>query len=298
MTRAYVDRRVIDLDAATRAAAIAADRWKLPAPIALRKGMNAIFRCDDTVLRVATPNAPASVSIELAGLLADEGIRVTPSARDSVVDAEGFAVTAWRYVEALDAPVDWEEVGAMVRRVHEIQPSRLPAGLPQPSPTEFPWWDHEALLDEVADHVDPAAEAGIRAVLDRHAGWDDFVGADTVVVSHGDVHPGNVIMSVAGPVLIDWDLLCRAPHGWDHAPLMTWTERWGGETGIYERFAAGYGWSGRDDRYAMAFAELRLVAATLMRWKVALLDPAARPEAERRLAYWRGDPGAPVWSAR
>jgi len=41
-----------------------------------------------------------------------------------------------------------------------------------------------------------------------------------------------------------------------------------------------------------------LVAATLMRWKVALVDPAARPEAERRLAYWRGDADAPAWRAQ
>ena len=59
------------------------------------------------------------------------------------------------------------------------------------------------------------------------------------MVCHGDVHPGNVIQSADGPVLLDWDLLCRGPAAWDHAPLMTWTERWGGEPGIYEAFADG-----------------------------------------------------------
>jgi len=266
--------------------------------VPLRQGMNAIFRCADIVLRVATPNAPARVSLALAEVLADEGIRVTPSARDEVVEAEGFAVTAWWYVEAVDAPIDWEEVGEMVRRVHHVDASRLPRGLPQPDPTDFPWWHHGVLLDEVAEHLDPAAEAGLRSVVDRHADWDDFVGSDSVVVSHGDVHPGNVIMSSDGPVLIDWDLLCRAPRGWDHAALMTWSARWGGAPEVYERFVEGFGWSGRGDRHAEAFAELRLVAATLMRWKIALVEPRARPEAERRLAYWRGDPAAPTWQAQ
>ena len=167
-----------------------------------------------------------------------------------------------------------------------------------PSPTDFPWWHHEQLLGELDEYLDAAAAAGLRAALDRHPGWDDFVGSDEVVVCHGDVHPGNVIMTAEGPVLIDWDLLCGAPRGWDHAPLMTWADRWGGEANVYDDFVAGYGWSASADRHGEAFAELRLVAATLMRCKAALTDPAARPEAERRLAYWRGDSAAPAWRAQ
>ena len=105
-------------------------------------------------------------------------------------------------------------------------------------------------------------------------------------------------MTADGPVLIDWDLLCLAPAGWDHAPLMTWTERWGGDPGVYEAFADGTGGSLRGDRHAEAFAELRLVAATLMRVKAALDDPAARSEADRRLAHWRGVEDAPTWRAQ
>jgi Ser/Thr protein kinase RdoA (MazF antagonist) len=264
----------------------------------LRQGMNAIFRCGDTVLRVSTPNASPQWSIDLAETLAGLGISVVRSVRGHAIETGGFAVTAWPYVEAVDEPIDWVHVGATVRRVHEMAASSLPDGLPQPSPTDFPWWDHETLLADLAGHLDPVAESGIRSAVDRHRGWDDFDGSDTVAVCHGDVHPGNVIMTVDGPVLIDWDLLCRAPRGWDHAALMTWTDRWGGPPGVYEQFSDGYGWSARGDRHAEAFAELRLVSATLMRWKVALVDPAARPEAERRLAYWRGDVDAPAWRAQ
>jgi aminoglycoside phosphotransferase (APT) family kinase protein len=298
VTRAYVDRRVSDITGATDAAEHAAEQWGLPAPVILRQGMNAIFRCGDTVLRVATPNASAQASIELAETLDRQGIGVLRSRRTGAIEVNGFAVTAWPHVEATPAPIDWVEVGATVRRVHDVAASSLPEQLPQPSPTDFPWWDHETLLSEVGSNLDPAAEAGIRAAIERHRGWDDFVGSDEVVVCHGDVHPGNVIVGADGPVLIDWDLLCLAPRGWDHAALMTWTERWGGDPGVYERFADGYGWSARGDRYAEAFAELRLVAATLMRWKVALVDPAARPEAERRLAHWRGEVDAPAWRAQ
>ena len=80
--------------------------------------------------------------------------------------------------------------------------------------------------------------------------------------------------------------------------MMTWTERWGGDAGIYEDFASGYGVSMRGDPEAVAFAELRLVAATLMRVGAGLSDPVAAGEARRRLAFWRGDPEAPIWTAQ
>ena len=117
------------------------------------------------------------------------------------------------------------------------------------------------------------------------------------MVCHGDVHPGNVLVGPLGPVLIDWDLLCVGPPEWDHAPMMTWTSRWGGQAGIYESFAAGYGHA-IDERVGNAIAEMRLIAATLMRLRRGRLDPANDGEGQRRLAYWRGDPDAPMWTAQ
>ena len=107
------------------------------------------------------------------------------------------------------------------------------------------------------------------------------------MVCHGDVHPGNVMMTAGGPVLIDWDLMCVAPPGWDHAMLLTLADRWGGSASAYPAFAAGYGQSMADDATTQRFAELRNVAATLIRVHAGRTDPAARAEAERRLRYWR-----------
>jgi Ser/Thr protein kinase RdoA (MazF antagonist) len=118
-----------------------------------------------------------------------------------------------------------------------------------------------------------------------------------MVLCHGDVHPGNVMQTDAGPVLLDWDLMCTGPAAWDHAPMMSWSERWGGRPGEYEAFAAGYGRSLRGDAVAESLAELRLVAATLMRVRAGRNDAAAAEEAERRLQWWRGEPDAPPWQA-
>jgi len=173
----------------------------------------------------------------------------------------------------------------------------LPAAYPVPSPTTFPWWDFEELLSSVAGHLDQAAFSGLERTIETGAGWRSAV-AEGAVLCHGDVHPGNVLTTAAGPVLIDFDLMCRAAPAWDHAMLTTYAERWGGDAAAYPAFAAGYGRSFADDELTVTLASLRNVAATLMRVRAGLTDETARAEAERRLRYWRGEPDAPQWRAQ
>ncbi len=293
--RAYVDRAVADVAAATALANRAALAWELPSPELLRVGMNAIFAAGEVVLRVGAPNAPATASIALARALTDRGLRVTLPRRDDVLTDGPLSVSCWEHIDRSGGSIDWCEVGRMVRMLHDLDVSVVPTEYPVSAPAVFPWWDFEALLADVGDVLDDRALVGITAAIERWPDWRDATGS---VVCHGDVHPGNVVMSSDGPVLIDWDLLCRAPRGWDHAPMMTWTSRWGGPPGVYEELARGYGESFAEDPNARAFAELRLVAATLMRVRAGRSKPAARAEAERRLAHWRGDPDAPMWSAQ
>jgi Ser/Thr protein kinase RdoA (MazF antagonist) len=292
---------VDDLAAAGHAAEVAAAHWGLAEPALHRAGMNAIFTVDDVVLRVGRPSVPASASIELARYLSSIGIRVPAPVRNDVVTSGELQVTAWERLaaspgdRAAGSDAEWAAVGAMVRRVHSIDPSDLPSSVPLPSPAVLPWWQFDELLAQAGPALDPRARAGIESAIERHRGWERFDGA---VVCHGDVHPGNIVLADDGPVVLDWDLLCLAPAGWDHSPLLTLHERWGGPAGIYRAFADGYGRTFADDPAAGAFAELRLVAATLMRVTASIVDPLARPEAELRLRYWRGDPEAPAWNAQ
>ncbi len=254
--------------------------------------MNAIYTAGDVVLRVGRPTAPASAALELAELLTSSGVRVPAPARDDAVSDGDLAVTAWERLTLLDAEPDWRAAGEMVARVHALAPEELPPAYPLPRGEEFPWWQFDVLLEDVADLLDRAAREGIEGALERYGGWSAGVER---VVCHGDVHPGNVVATASGTVLLDWDLLCLAPPAWDHAAMLTWASRWGGPPDWYADFAAGYGGSMTDDPIAVALAELRLVAATLMRLRAGRADPAAMPEAQRRLAYWRGDPDAPMW---
>ena len=258
--------------------------------------MNGIFTAGDGVLlRVSRPSAPAEQAIALGTVLTGLGLRVPTYLRDEPFIDGDDAVFAISTIEQTGS-VDWVEVGRMIARLHLIERSDLPSGYPIPFCGDFPWWNFASLINEVGDQLDTTSRVAIEAAIARDLPLLNEQRERIAVVCHGDVHPGNVIQSAQGPVLLDWDLLCCGPPAWDHAPLMTWTQRWGGEPGIYEAFAEGYGRSLRDDPLAEAIAELRLVAATLMRVRAAKSNPSAVEETELRLRYWRGDPNAPQWN--
>jgi hypothetical protein len=270
----------------------AAREWGLPEPVLVRVGMNSLFTAgDDVVLRVGHRVVPAEVERHFLTSVSRLDVRIPGRLRDRE-GPNGLFVTAIERVHP-HGEVDWRHVGAMIRRVHSIHPIDVP-GLPFCG--DFPHWQFDRLLDDVRDSLDPLALRGLQAAVERADGWVERA-RQVQVVCHGDVHPGNVMATDEGPVLLDWDLRCFAPAAWDHGPLMTWSSRWGGAPGIYEAFADGYGASLRGDWMAERVAELRNVAATLMRLRAGRTDPSAAAEAERRLRFWRGDPDAPQWTA-
>lgn len=286
------------IDAVHDAAVTAARHWALPEPELVRLSMNGVFVAGDhVVLRVCRPTAPASTALELARVLGEHGIRVPLPAWDDVVEVDGLTVFAFERVHPSGEGIDWRAVGQHIARVHGLDPGVIPAGYPLPRGLDFPWWQLDALLDELADALDDPAEDGMRACLARHRPALAAARHQPDVVCHGDLHWGNVVQTADGPVLVDWDLLCREPPGWDHAVLRTWAARWGGEPNAYEAFVAGCGEDLADDPFTSAVADLRLLAATLMRVRSARTDPAAVAEAEQRLRWWRGDPAAPMWRA-
>ncbi len=295
--RPFVDQRVEHLDRAAWAAAAAASAWGLPRPELLRRGMNGIYGCGDVVVRVGRATAAAASSHELARVMADHGVPVVRPIDGAAIDIEDYAVTAWERIEPVDDPIDWRSIGAAIRRIHRLDPGVIPRDYPVPLPTTFPWWDFDTLLASVIDLIDDAALVGLRRTIDAGRWWTSAIEEDAVVC-HGDVHPGNVLVSARGPLLIDFDLLCRAAPAWDHALLTTYAGRWGGDPNVYPEFADGYGCSLVEDALTNTVASLRNVAATLMRVRAGITDGAARAEAERRLRYWRGEPDAPPWRAQ
>jgi len=272
----------------------AARRWGLPEPEHLRTAISSLWAAgDDVVLRVAPLLFGAAAEESWMAAMSRLDVRV-PRLLRAIERIDGHDVAAIERIHP-SGEVDWAEVGAMVRRVHSIDPADVPG---------LQWcgglghWQVDQLLGEVRPLIDDAALRGLDATLARWVGWRERM-REHLVVCHGDVHPGNVMPSPTGPVLIDWDLRCLGPAGWDHGPMMRWGERWapswGGRPGSYDDFARGYGQSLRGEWMAEAIGDLRLVIATLMRVRAGRTDAAAAEEAERRLRWWRGDADAPLW---
>jgi hypothetical protein len=286
------------IESVTRSAEAAAEHWHYAPPELLRMGMNAIFAADDGVLlRVGSPTAPPRQAIWLANLLTELGLRVPTYLHHEPFVTDRHAVFAVaRVIES--GPTDWRGVGEMIACLHLADRDAIAGGFPFPFCGNFPWWDFAALLSDVGTDLDDRSRHSLESAIERSLPLLTEQRQAESVVCHGDVHPGNAMQSTDGPVVLDWDLVCHGPAAWDHAPLMTWTERWGGEAGIYEAFADGYGRSLRGDALAEAIAELRLVAATLMRVRAGRTSPVAAAEATLRLRYWRGELDAPPWNAQ
>lgn len=70
----------------------------------------------------------------------------------------------------------------------------------------------------LAQHPEQARPFG-RLLADLHHALDATCSADAALV-HGDLHPGNVVMSPDGPVLIDWTNFRIGPRALDVA--LTW----------------------------------------------------------------------------
>ncbi|MFM7252669.1 MAG: phosphotransferase enzyme family protein [Ilumatobacteraceae bacterium] len=269
---------------------------RLGTPRLVRRGSTAVFEAGDAVVKVGTLGAWASSSAALARLLGVNGIRV-PAVVAAVDDPDsGLSAVALERVEA-SGPVDWSAVGDLVARTHRLGIDRFAGVCRLPACGEFSHWHFREMLGGVVDLLDDGEREALSAAVESVAEWADQAAAAPQVVCHGDVHPGNVIASVGVMWLVDWDMICTAPAAWDHAALLTWEQRWGGDRGMYAAFAEGYGADLDGDDLAGTLARGRLLAATLMRVRAGRTDAMAAEEARRRLRYWLGDPDAPPWRA-
>lgn len=264
-------------------------------PVRYRQAMNTIYICDDAVIRIGRTTAPPETGLALAEVLYAAGITVARPLLDTAIVRDGLSATAWQRLRPSGAAVDWTRIGEMIATLHDLDPGRIPHGYPLSSPAVFGWWDIGTLLDQVTDRLDDRALQGLMQTVERTRHWRAHLEI-APVVCHGDLHPGNVMQTATGPAILDWDLLCRAPRGWDHAPLRHWGSVWAGDSSVRGAFAAGYGGEPDDDGFSESVADLRLAVATVM--LAGANDHEAGPELQRRLRYWRREPDAPRWQAR
>jgi len=265
---------------------------------ALRTGANHVFRAGDVVVRVAPRSADVSSQVALARWLVSEGFPVAaPLADADVVD--DAKVSLWEYIHADERrPIDFEQLGGVVARLHRVAPARLKEVVALPFCGDAAWLavEQNLALAEAANVVDADGLAALKRECVALRGWQERARREVLVVCHGDVHPRNVLMRGDHVVIIDWDAICIGPPAWDHAALITWADRWGGAAETYPEFARGYGADLRESSLARELAALRLLAPTINMIINGASNRTCAAEARARMRYWLGDPAAPTWT--
>jgi Ser/Thr protein kinase RdoA (MazF antagonist) len=289
----------VPVEVAERAAAAAAGQLGRDGrPKLLRNGMNVVFRVDDTVVRVSSPDVDVARQVALASWLADQGVPVLcPMA--GPVAVEGVEVTVWEFIDG-EACIDYGQLGGAIARLHRLDRTAVAEHVALPWCGDASWLDLDANLDAAATAgvVTDEDIALLRSAARDLAGWQEAARDEGLVVCHGDVHPQNVLMRGDELVILDWDSICLGPAAWDHAALLTWAERWGGDPGDYDAFAVGCGADLRESPLAQLLARVRLVAPTINMIIRGARSSRDAEEARLRMKYWRGEPSPPTWTAQ
>jgi len=295
----FVARPVTDRVAANHRADECARALGLRELDVIRESMCSTFRSGDVVLRVGHFTSSPTTAAALADMLRSKEIAVPQVIATFECDDSGLGVIAYENIPESTRDIDWSEVGQVVRRLHtNVSVESVPDGYPIARPTGLPWWNFPEMMSRIEESgiLDAAALAVLRSVADAGARWTDIVSTTPTVITHGDVHPGNVIMGPDGPVLIDWDLLSIGSLIWDHIALRAWsTPPWQGSERTYAEFAAGYGDVEWDIVDLDALVKLRNLAATILKL-MATTDGVITEEAQRRIQYWLSPETAAPWT--
>ncbi|MFJ8907340.1 phosphotransferase family protein [Streptomyces sp. NPDC102351] len=176
----------------------------------------------DVLVRVAPPGhlADSEFEVEVARRLADAGAPVAeldPRVEPRVYVRDDFAVSLWTYY----APVGPEITPAAYADVLERHHAALrQVDLDAPHFTDRV----AAALREVTDRErSPELSDSDRSFLsDTLGGLSSTISGDKAgdQLLHGEAHPGNLLNTRRGPLLVDLATCCRGPIEWDlaHAP--------------------------------------------------------------------------------
>ena len=268
-------------------------------PQLIRSGANDVYSVGEFIVRVSRSEADVGRDIAIVAFLKLAGVPVPEPVEAGEID--GVRYSLWEYVRSHQSgSIDFRSFGEGIRALHALSIDSF-ADFDIPWCDELDWLnvDHKLAEARSVQALSNEDLECLEAHADRLRSWGERCrSVDPLVICHGDVHPQNVIMRDSQAVIIDWDTICVGPQQWDHAALMTWSDRWGGAASDYGDFTEGYGESFKSDPLAMMLAEVRLLAPTVNLVLRAAGDQRFTREAELRMRYWRNDPDAPPWSAQ
>lgn len=196
--------------------------------------------------QVAFARAAARVDAPVVRLQVPEAIEV-------FLDGTSWLVTMWALLEPV-APVGAQALGQAARALHHRSMGVYPAqeqvsasggptpGAEPPVPPADPLAAARALLARPHRFLTPADQAGLQDLVEQLTQrWEVELALAPRALVHGDLHPGNVVVTAAGPVLVDLEYAGVGPVGLDLAAVGAHVKRYGLDPQWIQGFAQGYG---------------------------------------------------------
>lgn len=216
----------------------------------LRFGENAIYHLpnEQKVIRVGRSIVAAAKEVLVATWLADNGLpaaTVAPNFLDGPMVVDDLPVTVWNHIRESGPPITASEFGRVLRDLHSV-----------PEPAEFqlpkfsPMPKVEGRLDHLASTDIP--ERDLAFLRERfHQLSAEFSRLDFELPPgpiHGDAHPGNLMRSDRGAILvIDLEDFCYGPREWDAAVMSVRRQAFGWESEAeYRGYVKAYGYDPLD----------------------------------------------------
>jgi hypothetical protein len=181
-----------------------------------------VFRCGDTVLRVAPLARSATAGITqrhlVHGALLASGVAVVRPKENILLSDGVHVVEGWEYIPHCKPAINETDLGANISRMQAC--SEFFVGYDLPHLPTIKMKNIRAQLEKLDFLNDKEIPVGKMredlASLEDLPTWNE-----SLVFAHGDISADNVLMSPTGPVLCDFERCGWAPPSWDIAGAFT-----------------------------------------------------------------------------
>lgn len=254
----------------------------------MRVHSNTVFHLPaaDAVARIGSgPDAmeQVAVSLEVTSWLDAIGFATVRPLVRRAFTYDGLTVSFWVFEDAADAVQPSATLASLLRRLHGVRD--MPIQVPE----------MQSPLRGVARAVRDTPEAfdgDDRSWLEREvraceSRWQSLTFALPTGLIHGDAHPNNLLHTLRGALLCDWDHVALGPREWDLVQAAYFHRRFPKPSDDLDGAARVYGW---DLRLWEGFDELiavREISGLGAYVRTASSKPSARDELAHRIRTLR-----------
>lgn len=240
---------------------------------------------EETVARLALQEAATGVAASLAVTerLGRLGFPTVRPRVDRVVRAEGLVISFWVYVETFPTAGKPGELAGLLKTLHRVDGADLPL-----TTMKSPLRGVSRALNEHPNALDDPDRAWLTREVARCEGlWDEMTFALPPGLIHGDAHPNNLLHTIGGAVIGDWDHVAHGPREWDLVQELYFARRFPTDNDNLDAAARTYGWDLRDWPRHEDLIAVREISGLGAYIRTSALKPPARTELAHRIATLR-----------